>query len=226
MLLEFPAPVKVASLFITGHADRIPMTEKLEASADGKSFRKLAALSSLAESSRTEASFPETTARYFRITAAATSKKSGKLAISRIEFAGPRLSDIVHKAGYRQSGSVEFSKDVLPAVACISPGSIVDLTDKLGADGKLAWNVPDGNWTIVRIGHTSTGQQNAPAPDSGRGLECDKMSRAAVESHFEGMMGKVIADAGPLAGKTLKMVLADSWEAGCQNWTPAMRDEF
>ena len=52
------------------------------------------------------------------------------------------------------------------------------------------------------------------------------MSRAAVEANFEGMMGKVIADVGPLAGKSFKMVLADSWEAGCQNWTPMMRDEF
>ena len=76
------------------------------------------------------------------------------------------------------------------------------------------------------MGHTSTGKKNAPAPDSGTGLECDKMNRAAVEANFAGMMGKVIAEVGPLAGKSLKMVLADSWEAGCQNWTPAMREEF
>ncbi len=36
----------------------------------------------------------------------------------------------------------------------------------------------------------------------------------------------VLQEAGPLAGKSLKSVLADSWEAGCLNWTPAMREEF
>jgi hypothetical protein len=52
------------------------------------------------------------------------------------------------------------------------------------------------------------------------------MSRPAVEAHFGEMMGKIIAEAGPLAGKSFTAVLADSWEARCQNWTPKFREEF
>jgi len=37
------------------------------------------------------------------------------------------------------------------ALPAIAPGSVVTLTDKLGADGKLAWDVPAGNWTILRL---------------------------------------------------------------------------
>ena len=48
----------------------------------------------------------------------------------------------------------------------------------MDADGRLAWDVPAGKWTILRFGHTSTGVENAPAPASGRGLECDKLSTA------------------------------------------------
>ena len=40
------------------------------------------------------------------------------------------------------------------------------------------------------------------------------------------MMGKLIADVGPLAGKTLVATHIDSWEDGSQNWTPRMREEF
>ena len=52
---------------------------------------------------------------------------------------------------------------------------------------------------------------------------------AAVEFHFNSMMAKVIAQAGPLAGdrgKGLTQMLCDSWEAGCENWTPLFPQEF
>jgi len=225
--VEFAEPVKASSLFIIAKSDRVKVNASLEASDDGKTFRRLAGLPSLLDAHRSEVSFPETAARFFRIAMTpGEDKKKAKATIERLEFVGPRLSDIVHKAGYASKAGIEISKDTLPASACVALEKIVDLTDKLTPDGKLAWNVPEGSWTVVRMGHTSTGRVNAPAPESGRGLECDKMSRAAVEAHFAGMMEKVIGDAGPLAGKTLKMVLADSWEAGCQNWTPLMREEF
>jgi len=137
-----------------------------------------------------------------------------------------RMDQIDAKIGRVPNPRLTFSKTGWPADATIVRSSVVDLTDKLSADGRLIWDAPAGNWTVIRFGHTSTGAQNAPAPDSGRGLECDKLNRTAVEAHFNGMMAKVIADAGPLAGKSLKYVLADSWEAGTQNWTPAFRTEF
>lgn len=39
----------------------------------------------------------------------------------------------------------------------IDPKSIIDLTDKLNADGHLEWNVPAGKWVILRTGYTLTG---------------------------------------------------------------------
>jgi hypothetical protein len=44
--------------------------------------------------------------------------------------------------------------------------------------------------------------ENAPAPASGRGLECDKLSREGIEACFRGLMAKIIEDVGPAAGKT------------------------
>ncbi|MBM3861268.1 MAG: hypothetical protein FJ395_16700 [Verrucomicrobia bacterium] len=109
--------------------------------------------------------------------------------------------------------------------AAVPRESIVSLTAK---DGRLAWDVPAGNWTVLRVGHTITGKDNHPAPLEGRGLECDKLSKAAAEVHFNNLMGKLIADNKPLVGekRTLVSTHIDSWEVGSQNWTPKFREEF
>jgi len=110
--------------------------------------------------------------------------------------------------------------------ATIVRDGLLDLTAKMNAEGRLTWDVPPGEWTVMRFGHTSTGAMGKPAPASGRGLECDKLSPAGSEAAFNGMMDKLVADVGPLAGKTLVRTHIDSWENGMQNWTASMRDEF
>ena len=76
------------------------------------------------------------------------------------------------------------------------------------------------------MGHTPTGKENHPAPKAGLGPECDKLNAKAMDVMFNGLMAKLIADAGPLAGKTLVSTHIDSWEIGSQNWTPRFREEF
>lgn len=115
---------------------------------------------------------------------------------------------------------------VLPASQTVDPRMVVDLTSHMQPDGSLEWDVPEGKWTILRMGHTPTGAINLPAPAAAQGLECDKMSKVAVETHFEALMGTLIADVGQLAGKTLVSTHIDSWEVGSQNWTPRFREEF
>ncbi len=103
---------------------------------------------------------------------------------------------------------------------------IVDLTARLATDGRFRWDVPPGKWTILRLGYTPIGVNNHPAPREGTGLECDKLSKAALDVHWDGFMQKVLDDAGPLVGKTLEASLIDSYEIGNQDWTPHFREEF
>ena len=104
---------------------------------------------------------------------------------------------------------------------------VVDLTGKLDASGVLHWDAPAGQWIILRFGHTTTGMTNAAqAPASGVGLECDKFSRAAVERYWAGYPTMLIADAGRNAGTSFTRIEIDSYEAGPQDWTPAMFAEF
>ena len=139
---------------------------------------------------------------------------------------GYRIADIKSKALYERRDVAPAAETVLPAGMTIAPARTIELTEKMGSDGQLAWDVPAGKWTIMRFGHTGTGVENAPAPASGRGLECDKLSKEGIEAQFAGMMAKLIDDVGPAAGKALVATHIDSWENGAQNWTARMREEF
>ncbi|UKI18646.1 MAG: hypothetical protein L6V80_00775 [Bacteroidales bacterium] len=107
----------------------------------------------------------------------------------------------------------------------VNPDDIVDLTDLMSTDGSLAWQVPAGSWTILRIGDVNTGMKNGPAPAEGTGWECDKLSTAGSDAQFEGYLGRLTADGGPIEGM-LDGVLFDSWECKTQTWTPEMEAEF
>jgi hypothetical protein len=140
-----------------------------------------------------------------------------------------RISNLSNKAAYTCGDPAILAPANWPATPkeeTIATDSLVDLTGKMDKDGKLTWDAPAGKWTILRFGHTSTGKENHPTPASGCGLECDKMSKEAAETHFAGLMGKIITAVGPLAGKTLVATHIDSWENGSQNWTPKFREEF
>jgi hypothetical protein len=61
---------------------------------------------------------------------------------------------------------------------------------------------------------------------AGLGYEADKLSRKHTESYLRGYLDPLAQTLGPLYGKSLRYVLLDSWEAGMQNWTEEMLDEF
>jgi hypothetical protein len=117
----------------------------------------------------------------------------------------------------------------LPAGAAIDPERVIDLTGRLSPDGRLAWDVPPGRWTILRFGRTTTGANTRPAPVPGLGLECDKLDAAAFDAHYDAFVGALLREIGPRradgrAGWTTLHI--DSWEMGAQNWTGAFREEF
>src|SRR5581483_1600803 len=115
----------------------------------------------------------------------------------------------------------------LPDEAEVPLKSVVDLTTKMDASGLLQWDVPAGKWIILRFGHTTNGKTNfAQSPPSGVGLECDKLSREAVERYWSGYPTMLLDIAGKNAGTALTRIEIDSYEAGPQDWTPAMLAEF
>lgn len=138
---------------------------------------------------------------------------------------GFRLEMAQAKAGYQRRNSIPRDKRIAPAGVAIKLASIVNLSDKLEGN-MLDWDVPEGEWTIVRFGYTTTGAVCVPAPREGVGLEVDKLNPVASEIHWRAIVDKVLEDAGPLAGKVLNNILIDSYETGQQNWTHAFAEEF
>ena len=109
--------------------------------------------------------------------------------------------------------------------AYLASGDIIDITQHMTSDGKLAWNAPQEDaWTILRIGHVNEGRKNAPAPPAGTGWECDKLSTEGPEAHFAGYIGRLTN--GALQGGMLNGMLLDSWECYSQTWTMKMEQEF
>ncbi len=136
-----------------------------------------------------------------------------------------RIEGIRAKAGFDRPPmrDPDIKRD---APTGIPAKAIMNLTRQMDASGTLTWDVPEGQWVILRMGHTCTGAQNAPAPASGRGLEVDKLSREAMDAFWPGFMGAVISKVGDLAGKALNNALIDSYETGYQNWSPRFREDF
>lgn len=111
-----------------------------------------------------------------------------------------------------------------PEDAIIPMNSILKLSDRMDAQGNLNWIVPKGDWTIVRFGYTSTGAQNRPGSKGAIGLEIDKLSRKAVDVHWDAVVNKLIEDG---KGKSsLTSITIDSYEVGQQNWTEGFEKEF
>ena len=104
---------------------------------------------------------------------------------------------------------------------------VIDLSSNMQGDGTLRWEVPEGNWTIMRFVARNTGQTTRPAPRAGHGFECDKFNADAYRRHWEQYQAKLIDKLGPRqSGTGLTTIHLDSWEMSSQNWTAGFRDEF
>ncbi|NLP11659.1 glycoside hydrolase family 2, partial [bacterium] len=108
----------------------------------------------------------------------------------------------------------------------VSPDQVKDISRCLQADGVLTWDVPEGEWIVLRTGMAPTGVKNAPASPEATGLEVDKMNHQAVEYHFNAYIGELLERLPPDQRQALKHIVADSYEMGSQNWTDGFRQAF
>ena len=151
-----------------------------------------------------------------------------------------RISNIDEKAGYYRApySSAPNVKPRIPAPATfdaiaaentIDPAQMVDLTEFLDDSGVLKWDVPEGEWTILRFAATSTGANTRPAPDPAFGLESSKIDREYFDLHAKNYIDKLIAAVGERrkdgqAGWCFFHL--DSWEMGPQNYSNHFFAEF
>jgi hypothetical protein len=223
--------------FMWGEPARFTTRFAVETSRDGRVYNPLAELVVRGLNHTEVLDVPPARARFVRLVVREMSDTDAwiPLELGELELLGkgespahsPSIPFVAEKTGSvkaaREEDVYAIGAEGTPAVA---PRDVFLLTDHLEVDGRLRWDAPAGSWAILRFGYTSTGATNGPATREGRGLECDKMDPAAVEHHFRSFPEKLITEAGGHAGKTLRFVLVDSWEAGFQNWTARFPAEF
>jgi hypothetical protein len=181
---------------------------------------------------------PPTKARYFRFEYNTDGSEPGaedldaakwkpSLRITGIELSGaPRIHQYEGKSGAVWRVSKRTTPEQAPVDICIPAYRIQDISDHMDDHGHLTWDVPEGRWLILRMGHTSTGHTNATG-GAGMGLECDKLNPEAVRIQFDHWFGEALRKAGPdLAGRVLTTLHVDSWECGSQNWSTFFPEEF
>lgn len=160
------------------------------------------------------------------------------VAVYAFPTTAPVISHIKEKALYkREPYSINrYVNPYLPtavnyaepgAGGVIAPDKIIDLTKNLKPDGTLDWNVPAGDWTVVRMGRRNNGAGTRPAPKAAEGCESDKFDAKAIDFHLSKFVGVLLEKIGPRAKKHgLTNLHMDSWESGAQNWTASFPDEF
>ena len=178
---------------------------------------------------------PPTTAKYFRFEWTPEGSEPGcedldaakwkpNLKIKEIRLhTAPRIHQWEGKAGFVWRVADASTSQEIPDEACVQLNEVRRLTL---TDGSLTAKLPEGEWRILRMGHTSTGHVNATA-GGGKGLECDKFSAKTVRKQFDNWFAQAFLKTdSDVARCVLKYMHVDSWECGSQNWSDTFAAEF
>jgi hypothetical protein len=221
----------------------------LEASDDGQSWHTITQVLT-SESPETTVSFPATTAKYFRVTflrvpppppptwaSGIDPKTFGNFgpAPTNYEIAelvlhpGARVNHFEEKAAFVPTPDLyEFATAKVDPNDAVMKSDVIDLTSKMRPDGTLDWTPPPGRWVVLRFGYSLLGITNHPATAEATGLEVDKLNGKDVRNYMENYLDNYEKTVGPemMGSRGIRYVINDSWEAGSQNWTDDMIQQF
>lgn len=149
------------------------------------------------------------------------------LKVSKITLSNQALIDNFEgKSGAVWRLSRQTSEKQIPNSESFKKSEIINISNLVDANGNLNWKAPKGKWKIIRMGHTSTGHENATG-GTGKGLEVDKFNTELIRFQLDHWFGEMVRTIGPdLASKTLEILHFDSWECGSQNWSSVFQAEF
>lgn len=169
-------------------------------------------------------SLPESTSKKFRLLFKNT---KGKSVISSIILTP---SPVVQRYPGKIFAKAEDTGKLPPALndssLFVCPQKVLDISEHLAVDGTLTWDVPKGEWTILRTGMTPTRVFNSPTSPEAMGWEMDKMNKKLIFTHFKEFLGKIYDRIPADDRKCWKYTVLDSYEKGGQNITDGMLETF
>jgi hypothetical protein len=225
---------------------------ELQSSDDGRDFKKVASVPTergglSQDPGQYTVAFAPVAARYFRVVLDRQKPAAGAPAIDlgivglppapsvteyRVtEFAlhsTPVVNHFEDKAAFAVAPDLyAAATPEVPSSAAIAATDVLNLTDRMAADGTLTWSPPPGRWVVLRFGYSLTGAKNGPASPEATGLEVDKLNRAAVSGYLDRYLDQYEnASKGLMGQRGVRFLITDSWEAGAQNWSKDLFAEF
>ena len=178
-------------------------------------------------------SFPATRSTGFRLIIKNTKPGCGLAEVTlaaapRVERFSEKTLAKMHPTPLPYWRDYQWAKQSEPndKATVIDASKVLDITKFLTTDGTLKWDVPEGEWVILRTGMTPTGTVNGPASPEATGYEADKMSKKHIEKHFYAFMGEILKRIPEADRKCFKVVVQDSYETGGQNFTDGFLTAF
>jgi hypothetical protein len=200
---------------------------QLEYSTDGRFYTKVCDLlpiyRSLESWKSLTRSFPTCKARWFRLKL----YNSNNLLLGNVVLREEvRVDQWELKAANRSEIIIPGTTPDYRVNEVLSSGNYVNITDKLKADGTLDWDVPSGNWKVVRLGYVSTRARNKHGRPEATGLECDKLDITGIDTQFENYSQAILNAIKDNTNIKVKSIHIDSAEHGDQNWSVNFTEEF
>lgn len=128
--------------------------------------------------------------------------------------------------GVKSGPAGSWSSPGLPPLILDSPNVVVDVTDRVDANGRLDWDIPQGEWIVMRFVCANTGLSlRLPSPNSG-GLAIDHFNAEATRFHFEYLLEKLQEELGDFKNTALKQMYVCSYELSGSTWTPDFLAQF
>lgn len=240
IIMSYDEPYTLRSVkIVTGGNNYQAHRYKLYASDNGKDYRFVREIYPARQGwQNTDAyatyAVPATTARYFKFHWTPEGSDPGAEDMDaakwkpNLKVGGIVLGSEAVTDGYEGKSGLVWRVSKAFGIAdedCVDRKMILNITKSM-KDGTVDAFLPKGKWHILRMGHTSTGHTNATG-GGGRGLECDKFSRAAIDKQFDNWFANIYRHApADKVRNVLTRLHVDSWECGSQNWSDNFADEF
>ena len=119
-----------------------------------------------------------------------------------------------------------FATAGLPPFEFASAKEAVDVTKYVDNEGRLRWNVPEGQWTILRYVVMNTGERlKVPSPNSD-GWATDHFSAEATRAHMDYVVARLKETFGDVKSSGLSNLYLASYEVVGPVWSPGFIAEF
>lgn len=103
---------------------------------------------------------------------------------------------------------------------------IKDITSLMDKDGRLEWDVPEGEWAVIRFVCTNTGKRLHAASPKSDGFVIDHFNPEATEKHFQYIIDQLLSEVGKFKNTPLEYLYLPSYEVRGISWTPNFQQEF